>query len=261
VPTMFIAELDHPQFGKFDVSSLRTGIMAGAPCPLELMKRVVGVLHCHEMTIAYGLTEASPVISQTRTDDPIDLLVSTVGRPLPHTEVKIIDAATGRVVPTGVHGELCTRGYLVMKGYYNNPEATRRAIDEDGWLHSGDIAVMDENRYVRITGRLKDTIIRGGENISPREIEEFLYGHPKIAEAQVIGVPDRKYGEAVMVWIRLKEGEQATAGEIREFCKERIAHFKIPKHIWFVTEFPMTVTGKIQKFKMREMAVKQLGLE
>ncbi|MBI2821478.1 MAG: AMP-binding protein [Acidobacteria bacterium] len=259
VPTMFIAELEHPDFASFDLTSLRTGIMAGAPCPIELMKKVVGILHCPAITIAYGLTEASPVITQTRTDDPIDLLVGTVGRALPHTEVKIIDPASGRIVLVGTAGELCTRGYLVMKGYYNNPEATREAVDADRWLHTGDIAVMDGDGYFRITGRVKDMIIRGGENIYPREIEEFLYTHPKIMDAQVIGIPDSKYGEEVMVWVRLKEGQSATAGEIRDFCRGKIAHYKIPKHVKFVSAFPMTVTGKIQKFKMRQLSIAELG--
>lgn len=261
VPTMFIAELECPEFDEFDLSSLRTGIMAGAPCPIELMKRVVSQMHCREMTIAYGLTEASPVITQTRTDDPIELRVTTVGRPLPHTEVKIIDPRSGKIVPRGTQGELCARGYLVMKGYYNNPEATREAIDRDGWLHTGDLAAMDENGYINITGRKKEMIIRGGENIYPREIEEFLYLHPKISQVQVIGVPDLKYGEEVMAWIKLREGMTATADEIREFCRGKIAHYKIPKYIKFVDSFPMTVTGKIQKYKMREMAIKELGLE
>lgn len=261
VPTMFIAELEHPDFHQFDLSSLRTGIMAGSPCPIEVMKRVVELMHCREITIAYGLTEASPVITQTRADDPIERRVATVGRPLPHTEVQIVDPATGKIVPPGTPGELCTRGYLVMKGYYNDPDATRRAIDDHGWLHTGDLATMDEHGYCNITGRVKDMIIRGGENIYPREIEEFLYTHPKISQAQVIGVPDRKYGEEVMAWIQLKEGEQATADEIREFCRGKIASYKIPKYIKFVDAFPMTVTGKIQKFKMREMAIAELGLE
>lgn len=261
VPTMFIAELEHPEFERFDLRCLRTGIMAGSPCPIELMKKVVERMHCREMTIAYGLTEASPVITQTRAEDPIEWRVTTVGRPLPYTEVKIIDPQTGQIVPRGVQGELCTRGYLVMKGYYNNPEATRAAIDEDGWLHTGDLATMDERGYIKITGRVKDMIIRGGENIYPREVEEFLYTHPKISQVHVIGVPDAKYGEEVMAWIQLKPGEEATAEEIREFCRGKIARYKIPKYIKFVDAFPMTVTGKIQKFKMREMAVKELGLE
>lgn len=261
VPTMFIAELEHPDFHQFDLRSLRTGIMAGSPCPIELMKRVVELMHCREMTIAYGLTEASPVITQTRADDPIERRVTTVGRPLPHTEVQIVDPVTGKTVAPGTPGELWTRGYLVMKGYYNQPEATREAIDDCGWLHTGDLATMDEDGYCNITGRVKDMIIRGGENIYPREIEEFLYTHPKISQVQVIGIPDQKYGEEVMAWIQLKEGEQATVEEIREFCQGKIAHYKVPKYVKFVDAFPMTVTGKIQKFKMREMAIRELGLE
>ena len=258
VPTMFIAELEHPNFADFDLTSLRTGIMAGSPCPIEIMKRVVTQMHCTEITIAYGLTESSPVITQTTPDDPIELRVSTVGKALPHTEVKIISASTGKIVPVGEPGELCTRGYHVMKGYYKNPEATGLAIDEDGWLHSGDLAVMDEQGYFRITGRAKDMIIRGGENIYPREVEEFLYTCPGVSDVQVIGIPDRKYGEQVVAWIKLEEGSTVTEQEIREFCKGKIARFKIPKSIKFVTEFPQTVTGKVQKFKMRETMVKEL---
>ena len=227
VPTMFIAELDHPEFKRFDLSTLRTGIMAGSPCPIEVMKRVVSEMHCRELTIAYGLTETSPVVSQTTTDDPIELRVATVGKPIPHTEIKIIDPATGRIVLRGQPGELCARGYMVMKGYYKNPEATRRAIDESAWLHSGDIATMDENGYCRITGRLKDMICRGGENVYPREIEEFLYTHPAVADVQVIGVPDRKYVEQVAAWVKLKEGVVCGEDDIRSFCKGRIADFKI----------------------------------
>ncbi len=261
VPTMFIAELEHPDFHKFDLGSLRTGIMAGSPCPIELMKRVVEQMHCNEITIAYGLTESSPVITQTRTSDPIEVRVTTVGRALPHTEVKIMDPETGKLVPRGTHGELCTRGYLVMKGYYNNPEATRAAIDVDGWLHSGDIATMDENGYCKITGRVKDMIIRGGENIYPREIEEFLYTHPAVCQVQVVGVPDRKYGEEVVAWVQLKEGMAATSEDIVCFCEGRIARYKIPKYIKFVDAYPMTVTGKVQKYKIRQMAIDELGLE
>lgn len=254
VPTMFIAELNDPDFDKYDLSSLRTGIMAGSNCPIEVMKAVMEKMGAKEITIAYGQTEASPVITQTRTDDPIELRVETVGRALPNVEVKIVEPGTNKEVPRGVQGELCTRGYHVMKGYYNNPDATREAIDEDGWLHTGDLAVMDENGYCRITGRLKDMIIRGGENIYPREIEEFLYKHPKILDVQVVGVPDEKYGEEVMAWIILKEGETATAEEIREFCKGKISRHKIPRYIQFTTSYPMTASGKIQKFKLREQA-------
>jgi fatty-acyl-CoA synthase len=259
VPTMFIAELEHPTFGDFDLTSLRTGIMAGAPCPLEIMKRVVSEMHCTEITIAYGLTESSPVITQTTPDDPVELRVSTVGKALPHTEVKIASASTGKIVPVGEPGELCTRGYQVMKGYYKNSEATGLAIDEDGWLHSGDLAVMDEHGYFRITGRAKDMIIRGGENIYPREVEEFLYTCPGVSDVQVVGIPDRRYGELVVAWIKLEEGSTITEQEIRAFCKGKIARFKIPKYIKFVTEFPQTVTGKVQKFKMRETMVRELG--
>ena len=261
VPTMFIAELQHPEFARFTLSSLRTGIMAGAPCPIEIMKQVVEKMGAREITIAYGQTEASPVITQTRTDDPIELRVSTVGRAIPDVEVKIVDPATGAEVPSGTQGELCTRGFIVMKGYYNMPEATAAAIDSDGWLHTGDLATMDEAGYFRITGRLKDMVIRGGENIYPREVEEFLYTHPKISDAQVFGVPDPKFGEELVAWIRLKEGQTATAEEIRDFCRNRISHYKIPRYIKFVTEFPMTVTGKIQKYKMREAATAELGLK
>ena len=261
VPTMFIAELGHPEFNRFDLSTLRTGIMAGSPCPIEVMKRVVSEMHCRELTIAYGLTETSPVVTQTTTDDPVELRVATVGRPMPHTEIKIIDPATGRIVPRGQPGELCARGYMVMKGYYRDPEATRLAIDERAWLHSGDIATMDEEGYCRITGRLKDMICRGGENIYPREIEEFLYTHPAIADVQVIGVPDCKYVEQMAAWIKLKEGFVCSEDDIRSFCKGRIADFKIPRYIKFVDSFPMTVTGKIQKFKMRETSIREWGLD
>ena len=259
VPTMFIAEREHPEFKRFDLSTLRTGIMAGSPCPIEIMKRVVTEMHCRELTIAYGLTETSPVVTQTTSEDPIELRVATVGRPLPHTEIKIIDEA-GRIVRRGLPGELCARGYMVMKGYYRNPEATRRALDGSGWLHSGDIATMDENGYCRITGRVKDMVCRGGENIYPREIEEFLYTHPAVADVQVIGVPDPKYVEQVAAWIKLKEGVLCSEDDIRSFCKGRIADFKIPRYVKFVDSFPMTVTGKIQKFKMREISIQEWGL-
>ena len=261
VPTMFIAELEHPKFAEFDLSSLRTGIMAGSPCPIEIMKRVVKQMHCSEMTIAYGLTEASPVITQTTTDDPIELRVATVGKVLPHTEAKIVNPLDGKTVPVGEQGELCTRGYHVMKGYYNNPQATRSVIDGDGWLHTGDLSIVDENGYYKITGRAKDVIIRGGENISPREIEEFLYTCPGISAVQVIGVPDRKYGEQVAAWVKLEQGSKLTADEIRQFCEDKIARFKIPRYIKFVEDFPLTITGKVQKYKMREVAVRELGLE
>ncbi len=261
VPTMFIAELEHPEFSKFDLSSLRSGIMAGSPCPIEVMKRVIKDMNASEITIAYGQTEASPVITQTRTDDPIELRVATVGRALPDVEVKIVDIETGAALPPGKQGELCTRGYLVMKGYYKMPDETARAIDKDNWLHTGDLAIMDENGYCKITGRIKQMIIRGGENIYPREIEEFLYTHPKVSDIQVYGVPDKKYGEQVMAAIILKKGMEMTEEEVKEFCKDRIANYKIPKYVKFVDGYPMTASGKIQKFKLREMAIKELHLE
>jgi fatty-acyl-CoA synthase len=261
VPTMFRAELEHPEFSSFDLNSLRTGIMAGSPCPILLMKRVVKEMHCSDITIAYGQTEASPVITQTTTEDPIELRVTTVGKALPHTEVKIIDPGTGKMVPRGTPGELCTRAYCVMKGYYNNDAATKLAIDEDRWLHTGDTAVMDENGYCKIVGRVKDMIIRGGENIYPREIEEFLYGCPGISDIQVVGIPDAKFGEEVAAYVKVKSGAALTAEDIQSYCKGKIAFFKIPKHIKIVEEFPMTVTGKIQKFRMRETFVQELGLQ
>jgi fatty-acyl-CoA synthase len=260
VPTMFIAELDHPQFGEFDLGSLRTGIMAGSPCPTEVMKRVIKDMNCAEITIAYGQTEASPVITQTRTQDPLELRVASVGRALPNVEVKIVDIETGVELPRGEQGELCTRGYLVMKGYYKLPEATAKAIDAEGWLHTGDLAVMDAEGYCRITGRIKNMIIRGGENIYPREIEEFLYRHPLVADVQVYGVPDPKYGEQVMAAIKLKDGALCSAEEIREFCQGEIARYKVPRYITFVDSYPMTASGKIQKFKLREQAISELKL-
>ena len=261
VPTMFIAELGRPEFSQFDLTSLRTGIMAGSPCPMEVMKKVIDQMHVREITICYGLTECSPVTNQTATDDSLELRCGTVGQPLPYVEVKIIDPETGKMVPVGKPGELCARGYMVMRGYYNKPKETAEIIDEAGWLHTGDLAEMDENGYCKIVGRSKDMIIRGGENVYPREIEEFLYTNPKIKDVQIIGVPDRKYGEQVAAWIQLKEDQKATPEEIQDFCKEKIAHYKIPKYIKFVDDFPMTVTGKIQKFKMREITSKELGLE
>nr|WP_320050433.1 AMP-binding protein [uncultured Desulfuromonas sp.] len=261
VPTMFIAELEHPNFDKYDLSTLRSGIMAGSPCPIEVMKRVIRDMNASEITIAYGQTEASPVITQTRTDDPIELRVATVGRALPDVEVKIVDIETGATLPPGKQGELCTRGYLVMKGYYKMPEATAQAIDDENWLHTGDLAVMDENGYCKITGRIKNMIIRGGENIYPREIEEFLYTHPAVSDVQVYGVPDRKYGEQVMAAIKIKEGVSLTEEDVKTFCTGRIANYKIPRYIKFVDEYPMTASGKIQKFKLREMAIKDLHLE
>ncbi len=261
VPTMFIAELEHQRFKEFDFTSLRTGIMAGSPCPVEVMKKVQTVMHMPEMTICYGMTETSPVSTQSGTDDPLDKRVSTVGRVHPHVEVKIVDPGTGAVVPRGTTGELCSRGYIVMRGYWNNEEASREAIDAGRWMHTGDLATMDIDGYVNIVGRIKDMIIRGGENIYPREVEEFLYGHPEITDVQVIGVPSEKYGEEVMAWVKPRDGATLTGEDLAEWCKGKIATYKIPRHWKFVDSFPMTVTGKIQKFKMRETAVEELGLE
>ena len=260
VPTMFIAELDHPRFAEFDLSSLRTGIMAGSPCPIEVMKRVVDRMNMHEVTIAYGMTETSPVSTQSSTDDPLEKRVSTVGRVQPHIEVKLVDG-DGRIVPRGAPGELCTRGYSVMRGYWADDEKTADAIDAGGWMHTGDLATMDDEGYVNIVGRLKDMVIRGGENVYPREIEEFLYRHPKVQDVQVIGVPDAKYGEEICAWVKLREGQSATEDEIKAFCKGQIAHYKVPRYVRFVDGFPMTVTGKIQKFVMREQTMKDLGLK
>ncbi|MSM41223.1 MAG: AMP-binding protein [Geobacter sp.] len=261
VPTMFIAELEHPEFSRFDLTSMRTGIMAGSVCPIEVMKRAVNDMHVTEITSVYGQTESSPGITQTRTEDSIELRVATVGRALPGAEVKIVDIETGATLPPGKQGELCARGYMVMKGYYKMPEETAKVIDADGWLHTGDLAVMDENGYCKITGRIKQMIIRGGENIYPREIEEFLYTHPKISDIQIYGVPDRKYGEQVMAAVILKKGVEMTEQEVKDFCKGRIANYKIPRYVKFVDSYPMTASGKIQKFKLREMAIKELHLE
>jgi fatty-acyl-CoA synthase len=261
VPTMFIAELALPDFASYDLSSLRTGIMAGSPCPVEVMKRVIDDMGCAEVTICYGMTETSPVSTQTRADDDIERRVSTVGAVHPHVEVKVVDPATGLTVPRGEPGEFCTRGYSVMLGYWNDAEKTDEAIDEAGWMHTGDLATMDGDGYLNIVGRIKDLVIRGGENVYPREVEEFLYSHPAVADVQVIGVPDAKYGEELCAWVRLRDGETATEDEIREFCRGKLAHFKVPRYVMFVEEFPMTVTGKIQKFKMRETAVEALGLQ
>jgi fatty-acyl-CoA synthase len=261
VPTMFIGELDHARFKEFDFSTLRTGIMAGSPCPVEVMKKVQTVMHIPEMTIAYGMTETSPVTTQCTTDDPLERRVATVGRVHPHVEIKIVEPESGAVVPRGVPGELCSRGYIVMRGYWNNDEATRLAIDAARWMHTGDLATMDGEGYLNIVGRIKDMIIRGGENIYPREVEEFLYSHPDIADVQVIGIPSEKYGEEVMAWVKLRDGSRRTANELATWCKGKIATYKIPRHWKFVDSFPMTVTGKIQKFKMREVAVEELGLE
>jgi len=260
VPTMFIMELEHDRFDEFDLSSLRTGTMGGAPCPLEVMKQVQNRMHMREVTIGCGMTETAPLATQTSPDDPLDKRVGTVGRVHPHVEIKIVDPKTGQVVPRGTPGEQCTRGYNVMLGYWNNPEATRRAIDSARWMHTGDLATMDDDGYVKIVGRIKDMLIRGGENIYPREIEEFLHAHPAVSDVQVIGVPDERYGEEVMAWVRLRDGARVTEAELKEFCRGRIATFKIPRYWKFVTEFPMTVTGKIQKFRMREVAVEELGL-
>lgn len=258
VPTMFIAQLDHPEFPKYDFSSLRTGIMAGAPCPIEVMKRVVADMHMNEVTIAYGMTETSPVSFQSAIDDPLDKRVSTVGRVQPHLECKVVDV-DGNVVPVGETGELCTRGYSVMLGYWDDDARTQESI-RDGWMHTGDLATIDADGYCNIVGRIKDMLIRGGENIYPREIEEFLFRHPKVQAAQVFGVPDAKYGEEVCAWIVLKPGQDATEDEIRDFCRDQIAHYKIPRYIRFVTEMPMTITGKVQKFVMRDMMSKELNL-
>jgi fatty-acyl-CoA synthase len=261
VPTMFIAELEDPTFAGRDLKSLRTGIMAGAPCPIEIMRKVIDQMGAREMTIAYGQTEASPVVTQTRTDDPLALRVETVGRPLPGVEVKVIDPASGAVLPDNQQGELCSRGHVVMLGYYQNPEATAAAVDAEGWLHSGDLAVRLSNGYYKITGRIKDMVIRGGENVYPREIEEFLFTHPAVEQSSVVGVPDSKYGEELCAWIKLKPGVALTEEEVRAFCRTRLAHFKIPRYIRFVESFPQTVTGKIQKFKIRELMMSDLGLK
>jgi len=262
VPTMFIAELNHPDFASFDLSSLRTGIMAGSPCPVEVMKQVIDRMGMTEVSICYGMTETSPVSTQTRADDSVERRVSTVGRTGPHLESKVVDPETGLTVPRGTPGELCTRGYSVMLGYWEEPEKTAEAIDSARWMHTGDLAIMDDEGYVNITGRIKDMVIRGGENIYPREIEEFLYTHPDVLDAQVIGVPDVKYGEELMAWVRMREGAEAlTAETVREFCQGKLAHYKIPRYLHVVEEFPMTVTGKVRKVEMRQQSVTLLGLE
>ncbi|WP_152206291.1 AMP-binding protein [Marinobacter changyiensis] len=262
VPTMFIAELSHPDFEQFDLSSLRTGIMAGSICPSEVMKQVNGKMHIKDLQIAYGMTETSPVSTQTRSTDPFEKQVTTVGRTQPHLENKIVDPATGAVLPRGEIGELCTRGYSVMLKYWNNEEKTRETIDEAGWMHTGDLAEMDEDGYVQIVGRIKDMVIRGGENIYPKEIEEFLYTHPAVAEVQVTGIPDEKYGEELIAWVKLKpEAGDVSPEDLQAFCKGKIAHYKIPRNFKFVEDFPMTVTGKIQKFKMREISIEEMGLK
>jgi fatty-acyl-CoA synthase len=261
VPTMFIAELEHPDFEGYDTSSLRTGIMAGSPCPMEVMKKVVDVMGASEITIAYGQTESSPVITQTRTDDPLELRVSSVGRKLPDVEVRIVSVETGEDCAPQEQGELWTRGYHVMRGYYNMEEKTRDVIDEEGWLHTGDLAVADEDGYVRITGRAKDMIIRGGENVYPREIEEFLYTHPEVSDVQVYGVPDEKYGEKVAAAVKLRQGSELNAEDIKDYCSENIAYYKVPEYVDFVDAYPMTASGKIQKYKLRDAAVERYGLK
>jgi len=261
VPTMFIAELSLPDFSSYDLSTLRTGIMAGSPCPVEVMKRVVAEMHMSEVTICYGMTETSPVSAQTRYDEELERRVSTVGRVHPHIEVKIVDPATGLNVPRGAPGELCTRGYSVMLGYWDDPDRTAEVIDPARWMHTGDLATMDDAGYVNIVGRIKDMVIRGGENLYPREIEEFLYGHPDVEDVQVIGVPDEKYGEELCAWVKSRPGSELTEDGVRDFCRGKLAHHKIPKYVRFADGFPMTVTGKIQKFKMRETSIEELGLE
>ena len=260
VPTMFIAELAADDFGTYDLSSLRTGIMAGSPCPVEVMKRVISDMNMSEVTICYGMTETSPVSTQTKADDDIERRVSTVGSVHPHVEVKIIDPESGATVDAGERGELCTRGYSVMLGYWNDPDRTAEAIDEDGWMHTGDLAVMDEAGYVNIVGRIKDMIIRGGENVYPREIEEYLFTHPDIIDAQVVGVPDTKYGEQVMAWVKLRSGATLTEDDVKGFCRGQIAHYKVPAYVRFVDDYPMTVTGKIQKYRLRDLGIEALGL-
>ncbi len=261
VPAMFIAELDLPDFASYDLSSLRTGMMAGAPCPVEVMRRVISDLHCPELIIGYGQTESAPAVTMSAPDDPLEVRISTIGKTMPCTEIKIASILDGTTVPRGEQGEVCARGYAVMKGYDADPEATARAIDAEGWLHTGDLGVMREDGYIHLTGRAKDLIIRGGENVYPREVEEFLYTNPKVAEVQVVGIPDERLGEVVLAWIRLKPGEIATEDEVRTFCHGKIAYFKIPQFVRFVDQFPMTVTGKIQKYRIREFEIKERGLE
>ena len=260
VPTMFIAEMEHPEFKRFDLTSLRTGIMAGAPCPIEVMRRVMDSMHLRDITIAYGMTETSPVSFQSAIDDPIERRVSTVGRIQPHLEVKIVDAE-GRIVPRGTPGELLTRGYSVMLGYWDEPEQTREAIDSARWMHTGDLATIDADGYCNVVGRIKDMVIRGGENVYPREIEEFLFKHPKVEAAQVVGLPDPKYGEELCAWIKLRSGQSMTEEELKDYCRGRIAHYKVPQYVCFVSEFPMTITGKIQKYIIRQQMIEKLGLK
>ena len=264
VPTMFIAELEHPRFDAFDLTSLRTGIMAGSPCPVEVMRRVIDRMHMSEVAICYGMTETSPVSTQTAFDDPLEKRVGSVGRVGPHLEIKIVDPgrepASGETVPRGHGGELCTRGYSVMRGYWNDPERTRDAVDDDAWMHTGDLAEMDSDGYINIVGRIKDMVIRGGENIYPREIEEFLYSHPDVSDVQVVGVPDERYGEELMAWIIPRQGAALDREQVSAFCRGKIAHYKIPRYVKLVDAFPMTVTGKVQKFKLRDLAIDELGL-
>jgi fatty-acyl-CoA synthase len=260
VPTMWIAELELADFAAYDLTSLRTGIMAGSPCPIEVMKRVVDEMGCREVTICYGMTETSPVSTQTRTDEPLEQRVSTVGTVHPHVEVKIVDPDQGHTVSRGAVGELCTRGYSVMLGYWDEPELTREAVDAEGWMHTGDLAQMDDAGYINIAGRIKDMVIRGGENIYPREVEEFLYSHPAVRDVAVVGVPDLKYGEQLCAWVRLTAPGAASAEELRDHCRAAVAHYKVPHYVLFTDDFPMTVTGKIQKYKLRELAIERLGL-
>jgi fatty-acyl-CoA synthase len=261
VPTMFIAELGHPNFAEYDLGSLRTGIMAGSPCPIEVMRRVNSEMGIEQISIAFGQTETSPVSTFVPVDDTLEHRCETVGQVMPHTEIKIIDPSSGRIVPRGEPGELCARGYLVMRGYWEDPDRTAESVDASRWMHSGDLATLDADGYVRIVGRIKDMVIRGGENIYPREIEEFLYTHPQIADVQVVGVPDERFGEELMAWVIPRPGVTLTEDDVRDFCRGQIAHFKVPRYVKFVDSFPMTVTGKVQKFKMRELAVEELGLE
>ncbi len=261
VPTMFIAELAHPDFAAYDLSSLRTGVMAGSPCPVEVMKQCVDRMHMRDVTICYGMTETSPVATQTLPDDSLHHRTATVGRAHPHVEIRVADPSTGATVERGQPGEFCTRGYSVMRGYWNDPAKTAEAIDADGWMHTGDLAVMADDGYCNIVGRIKDMVIRGGENISPREIEEFLFTHPEVEDVQVIGVPDTRYGEELMAWVKLKPGAAATPDELRDFCRGRIAHYKVPRYVKLVEGFPMTVTGKVRKVEMREVSVAELGLD
>jgi len=261
VPTMFIAELSHPDFSRYSMSTLRTGIMAGSPCPIEVMKEVNQKMNMRDIVIVYGQTETAPGVTMTTTKDPLERRVSTVGKVFPHTELKFIDPNTQKIVPRGEIGEICARGYMTMKCYYNNPNATRATLDHNRWNHTGDLGTIDDEGYVKIVGRLKDMVIRGGENIYPREIEEFLHHHPKIADVYVIGVPDEKYGEEIMAWVKVAPGQALTEDEIKDFCKGKIAHFKIPRYVKFTDDFPINISGKIQKYKMRETSIKELHLE